>query len=1408
VLTFGHEGVWTRSKSKTSRFQSDEEELTHSIQSNQSQFGWAKQVWLVALFCFMNGHASLQPAIVSGTNPLSTIATSIATSQNPGVQPVIFSKYEGVGTFRIQDGVSSKVDTVKFEAKDSSPGILKLDSELINVSNFKGSLVFDGMAIQLVGPKASIASTLNLSSPNGSLIFRNCLIFADSFTNTVLLSWVGGLGSKIILENSFFVVKNGSNLSTNIVLYGDSVIVRNCNFNIAALFDTHIKKGLAISHNTVNRMQFKLDTDDPLASGKIENNLFAFRGGKNQTLLGNSNYFPIYFAVNFTKQPTGLGSNKYFSSNWAGLFTSTESFTDGSTAISPILNKDTTELWNWYGLDSAAGFDTGPNKSEKFNVFPGIQTASQRILRDSVRVAFSASLIPRIFKPTSDGGFPISDSFPKLRFEWPGKSAYSFGIAEKITGLFKIDSLTFLPDINSSGLARHGAPGLLIQESASGPFKLQSPRNGVGSPLVFVNNTSTTARYFVPVEECEIPFGKNVVVLNTYPGKPNKKDSLVFMQIDSAGRFAPEERVPNTDLDFRRDTRYLGITRSFSTTAITKDTIKIFVKDSLPVPPYLADSIAWERVPDKSASLNTDSFPLYPYRAVAKGVHGLFVMPTTPFLFHVVEHLSVPRGNQTFKGTGYEIRTTSNFGFQIRIRDSLSPNLDYFDQVSSAISLKSFGFSQQSSATGTQDSINIYLTAKGATTAYIKRGATWDLLRNSSIQSDNKVKIKLTALDTGEMIFLGRKLNIVKNTPYNDSLKNLRFSNFTSPTSGMLSVESLSEGDFGVDTLFQSAQFIQGWRLVGEKIAATGFYVSATLAINGDPSQFSAFTRSPGDLSWQAAALTTNTAVSATGNGLVFSVGPINLAKPKLDIVLRRNLITVTVPPKITMATPEGSTQKLTITLPATGIPIGTYRYQIQSLTINQAGTTFKDTVTGNQLEPITLKKISRNCIGIYRLNYFDQSNQIIATQTGILNDIFDTANVNMLGERSAWHLLAVPSNQTAQSVLDTARWLRLTDTITTGKRDTVSILSIGTVNDKQDLVEDTVTTHKEGQAILVASGRPFKLHWGKNEIPLLQSTQISGPDTGGWALVSHPFPFPLKGSQIASDLVANPIFYGLARDSKSAGYSWPLQSTMEAHIGYAYHFQKSEKLTFDPFQSSVLPKAMVSVKNQQFTLSWPGGEREVQLLPGANPKENIPELPSPGNGLELHFGNRRGFFQKAIDRNGRMSEPVYVFSPEARRVFWHVGAMPQGNKAFLLDSLSGRVYFHGTDSVQLRAGWNALHLIAADGEEARQLAESWIAETSKPFEFRLPTLIRGRQPWFVTFRWPAAYAQKGVSLRVLISDLRGHIVFSESLRPTLLGLQKWSPAQFLPTGTLVVSVQMVGVPGLISRPSKVTVLP
>lgn len=1353
------------------------------VQRDFMYSAWGRALWLCT--CLVLGFGLAGRAFgeasyfVGQTEKLNDISKRILLNNPTGLYRIAFTVYRDVGTFVIPQGSVFAADTLLFTPDKANPGILKLNSSapLLDVQGCLKPLIFQGMAIEFAHPQATLAAPSSI--PNGNLVFRDCFIFADSLGSVSILNWASNINSGLTFERCFLVAKASTGL-TKLLINTGSLKITNCNFNLAAVFDATVNGNVDIQHNTFNRIQFKINSENPGVGSTIAHNLFAFRGGRNQT--GTNFFHPLVFGEFFDVEPMGFNTNKWFST-WTGLYRTTSTsafFTATGISIPPVTDRDTTELWNWYLPDTSVGFFSGPQKGNAFNVFPGTRSKRALLYQDSTLVTFDSSPVPRLFLPVKKPGIPPKSQFPFLRFAWADQGGYAFDG-------FIIDSLKML-----SGRANHGAPVLVVRNSDADSFLAQ------GDPLPqrannrwFGNTMGAFAKVFFPAYRCLLRQGDTVSVPKT-TGLGIPPDDILFQKIDSAGNFVFYVEVNIAYPFSRNDTRYLGLSRSYSTSVKTTDSLQITVHQGFPNLPFLGDSVYWHAVGYKNEGfLRNLSVDNSTYRFVAS--------PTpvdTVIQFFLVEKLSVPKGQKTFSGPGYAINTQSAIGFQLAVDTLARPNPEIFDQISTALSLRIHGRDPK-------DSVTIFLDSRGSQTAYWQSGNTVDSLRTVTVEAGGKVKVSLPIANDSGMLFLGRRLNIRKSTIFTGLVDGVLISQFFSPASGMLSVKAMSESELGTDPILQNSAFLKGWTLKADKVSAIGFQLADSLPNPVDTSRVKVYARPSGTATWELLP-----ASFSQLNGGKITVSGLAITGARVEVIAIQSLLPLNTLPLLQSKPLGTNTRQFDFTLTSAAAPVGATHFKIELRTIDPLGVDLTDSTLPVALGQTVSLPVSSNRLGIYRIRVY-QGNQLIATRSVDLVGLFDSTNIDNLPSRDSlsWHLLATPYSNNKEGLAD-ASWLHILDDPAADTRDSVSRLGIVHATGKDTLMQESGSVRRKvGEALLMASARRFKIKWTAGQVPPLSAIQVaSARATGGWQFVSHPFPFPLQPGQIQSSVVNRPTFWNLLRLSKN-NYDWDTAYFMSPHAGYAYFFQPGEVLTFDPLKPGTQAKRAAGESVSEFRVDFPGGHKRVEMLPGGRATEEIPWLASPGQGMDVRLGSPRGYLRMAIPADRRLRLPLALYSPVAQKVRWNLTALPKNMTAALLDTATGLAVLANEDSLRLQRGWNHFQLLAGDETDLQRELAQWRWKAERPFAMHWPSILRRKEAWTLQYTWNRTLADNGQSLRLTLMTLDGKIVFDQSRRPTSIGDQVWSLEPINATGTLAMRLRVEGKTP-VSWQRKVMVLP
>jgi hypothetical protein len=294
-------------------------------------------------------------------------------------------------------------------------------------------------------------------------------------------------------------------------------------------------------------------------------------------------------------------------------------------------------------------------------------------------------------------------------------------------------------------------------------------------------------------------------------------------------------------------------------------------------------------------------------------------------------------------------------------------------------------------------------------------------------------------------------------------------------------------------------------------------------------------------------------------------------------------------------------------------------------------------------------------------------------------------------------------------------------------------------------------------------------------------------------------------------------VFYKLVRASADV-YGWTgNETTLEPHVGYAYHFQPGEILTLDPWKSTaVLPKqstgySSTTASHSSFrtwiSFAGSGAESTIELLPNGKREEEIPWLGVPGGNVDFKVGASKGYFRKSIAYPALTELPVRIRTSKPQKSSWNFFPGALEMRAILVDSVLGIAYAPG-DSILSVGGEQHLTLWLGSGTEISEKEGVWKSSLPSHSWIRIPSLIRSNQAIELKIHWLYSLAQAQSNLEVTLINLAGEVVYRESITPRVLGDQSWKLSWHPQPGLFGMVVRATNLPGHPVHIQKLTVLP
>ena len=152
----------------------------------------------------------LPDKVVTSTKSLDAIAAELKAAGPVSYVKIQFEEYANVGSFRPDDSVLKRIDTLIFERSPRSQGMehISVKTTLLDIKGHIGTLILRGLAFKLESSASILLSGYDFNRANNHLVIDSCSIFRDT-TSSAFLSWYGGLGSTVQIKRSFLVFQGG-----------------------------------------------------------------------------------------------------------------------------------------------------------------------------------------------------------------------------------------------------------------------------------------------------------------------------------------------------------------------------------------------------------------------------------------------------------------------------------------------------------------------------------------------------------------------------------------------------------------------------------------------------------------------------------------------------------------------------------------------------------------------------------------------------------------------------------------------------------------------------------------------------------------------------------------------------------------------------------------------------------------------------------------------------------------------------------------------------------------------------------------------------------------------------------------------------------------------------------------------
>jgi hypothetical protein len=529
----------------------------------------------LAAILALSAHAGI--FVINAPDSLTTLDSRSGFKTSGPVHRVYFDPGGNAkpGTLTLTSAIVA--DTVIFENNFPDTSVVEVAGSLLSLKGLSNTtIVLRGMSFRLA-PGASLIRGSDVDFPNHRLLIDSCIIMADSL-NSTFLSWLGGPGSKVEIRRSMLVMgKSGPNIKIDIQADSVSLVNNLLNFEGVASFATD--KRLDLTHNTVNRAQFKL-SGNLLSSLQVYRNVFAFPPSLNRLSTGDARKFGVLVVSDFDDSKYTIYDNARFSS-WDGFDfpRATTPFSDASnTSIAPISGKTDTTLWNWrIASDLERGAWNGSSPLPAHNLFPKQTTLAFRLGnaggKDSVAMTVGPAAIPRAVSVAY--GTAVYPKFTdSTRTLWLSDTTVT------VTGVVRVASLSF------PNRATEGRPMLF------GRFATNFIPGFVGPDLgLNFTNNEPAAKIFIPAWAGQDTKKGKRVLLSGRP--PDTTATLVYDSISRTGTTIFSVPTFSNFAKRQRPLLKLGSPAglAFTTNAEGVDSIRIGIGKS-GLSAFIADSIS------------------------------------------------------------------------------------------------------------------------------------------------------------------------------------------------------------------------------------------------------------------------------------------------------------------------------------------------------------------------------------------------------------------------------------------------------------------------------------------------------------------------------------------------------------------------------------------------------------------------------------------------------------------------------------------------------------------------------------------------------------------------------------------------------------------------------------------------
>ena len=573
-------------------------------------------------------------------------AAGAIQSATSGAHIVEFSAYTSVGTF-LMDG--SGADSIIFRRKDLSvQPLLFPASILFTFRNYKGVVLFKGLAFKPAEKSGVLLDGALAIKSNKHLIFDSCQIYGDTLVQTGFLSWTGSAGSKIQFKRTYIALKTGGGTFD---VTGDTVQFMGSIVNSQAGGVIHATTLVSLHNNTFVRGRIFAEGLPPTSSTanvSIVGNLFLHPSGGRLGPLFLRDMSPDIRIDSIRDNGKDPKYTKWDEGSFATMFISER----GNANISGSF-PDSSEMWNWVlpsekvkGAYNLVGSSAMPN----YTLYPGANTLRKRIGKDSVSLALDNAEIPRMVD-VAYGSATYPSDIDSLR------SVYLKDTNLVVSGPATVTSIE-LPGISAYG------PAVLV--GVSGGTFISQTRNPTPNVPIFVNSGS--ANQFIPAWGGQnTKKGTSVAPSSLPAGK-----SLTFSSVQWAGitSFFTTQATPSGNRVRLLQKGAQTVSLAESTTVLASGNIAYGVGASL-------DSSAW----------NSDSVFFWVqgvgYRKPSsRGTQFVDTLPfRNPLEVVLAERLAIGKGNDTVPLAQGRILTQSTTGHQLKVDSSYQPTQALFPDM-------------------------------------------------------------------------------------------------------------------------------------------------------------------------------------------------------------------------------------------------------------------------------------------------------------------------------------------------------------------------------------------------------------------------------------------------------------------------------------------------------------------------------------------------------------------------------------------------------------------------------------------------------------------------------------------------------------------------------------------------------